>query len=31
VKRHPAAFAEEIEADRSRNRWIVDKVAGKLE
>jgi tripartite-type tricarboxylate transporter receptor subunit TctC len=27
----PDAFAEEIAADRSRNRWVVDKVAGKLE
>jgi len=27
----PDAFAEEISADRSRNRWVVDKMAGKLE
>jgi tripartite-type tricarboxylate transporter receptor subunit TctC len=27
----PEAFAEEIAADRSRNRWVVDKAAGKLE
>ena len=27
----PETFAAEIAADRARNRWVVDKVAGKLE
>src|ERR1700741_3364740 len=26
----PKAFAEGIAADRERNRWLADKVAGKL-